>query len=113
MNAKSVTIGVPVTDLEASRRWYERVLELGHPDLEPVDGVVEYKVGRCWLQLSQGRCAASDWVFRIGVDDVRAERDRLLGMGIEVSSIEEVYQVIAVCTFADPDGNQFSLYTDT
>ena len=79
----------------------------------PVDGVVEYKVGRCWLQLSQGRCAASDWVFRIGVDDVRAERDRLLGMGIEVSSIEEVDQVIAFCTFADPDGNQFSLYTET
>jgi catechol 2,3-dioxygenase-like lactoylglutathione lyase family enzyme len=111
VHASSITVGVPVSDLDASRRWYERVLGLARPDLEPVAGVVEYRVGTCWLQLSQGRVADTGWVFRIGVHDVRAERDRLLGLGVQVGRIEEIEDVIAFCTFADPDGNQLSLYS--
>ena len=111
MRATSITVGLPVGDLPAAQRWYERVLDVPAPDLEPVDGVVEFEVGGRWLQLFVGQRAATDWVFRIGVSDVRAERDRLLGLGIDVGPVPEVAGVLAYCVFADPDQNQLSLCT--
>jgi catechol 2,3-dioxygenase-like lactoylglutathione lyase family enzyme len=107
----SVTIGVPVRDLAAARRWYETLLEVDKPDLEPVAGVVEYQVGACWLQLSQDDGGPGGWVFRIGVPNVRAERRRLLDLGIEVDDLIEIDGLIAFCDFRDPDGNVLSVYT--
>jgi catechol 2,3-dioxygenase-like lactoylglutathione lyase family enzyme len=106
-----VTIGVPVRDLAAARRWYETLLEVEAPDLEPVDGVVEYRVGSCWLQLSEDHSGPGGWVFRIGVPDVRAERRRLLELGLDVGDLVEIDTVIAFCDFRDPDGNTLSIYT--
>jgi catechol 2,3-dioxygenase-like lactoylglutathione lyase family enzyme len=109
----SVTIGVPVRDLAAARRWYETLLEADKPDLEPVDGVVEYQVGECWLQLSEDDGGPGGWVFRIGVPDVHAERQRLLELGIDVDDMVEIAGLIAFCDFRDPDGNTLSVYTLT
>lgn len=111
MRATNITIGIPVSDLQAARRWYEKVLDVSEPDLEPVADIVEYQVGACWLQLGLGPVAATGWVFRIGVSDLVGERDRLLAVGVDVDPIEEVEDVLAYCTFSDPDGNQLSLYS--
>ncbi len=46
MRATSITIGIPVSDLQAARRWYEKVLDVSEPDLEPVADIVEYGCGR-------------------------------------------------------------------
>jgi hypothetical protein len=43
----------PVSNLSRSVEWYQQVLELSEPDLEPVDGVVEFRVGPIWLQLGK------------------------------------------------------------
>jgi predicted enzyme related to lactoylglutathione lyase len=111
VEASSVTVGIPVSDLVAARAWYESFLQRDAPGLEPVEGVVEYDVGGCWLQLSVGPTAPTDWILRIGVADVHAERERLVTSGVDVGPIETIEGVIAFCDLRDPDGNQLSLYT--
>jgi catechol 2,3-dioxygenase-like lactoylglutathione lyase family enzyme len=102
----SITVGLPVRDLDAARGWYERVLGRV-ADIEPVPGIVEFEVHPgSWLQLHDG----DQTVFRIGVKDVGAARSRLLQSGIEVGPVERVEGVIAFCEFSDPDGNRLSLY---
>ncbi len=93
-------------DLDVARAWYGRVLgKVTH--IEPAPGILEFEVHPgSWLQLHEGDQA----VFRIGVKDLEAIRDRLVTMGIEVGPIERVEGVIAFCDFSDPDGNHLSLY---
>ena len=94
----SVTIGVSVRDVDAARAWYERVLGKV-ADIEPDPGIVEFEVHPgSWLQLYIG----DRTVFRIGVKDVEAARDRLVTMGIGVGPIERVEGVIAFVEFSDP-----------
>ena len=107
----SVTIGLPVTDLPRARRWYEAVLEVEGPDVEPVEGVVEYQVGGTWLQLGESRERPGGSTLRLGVPDVHAERERLVGLGIGAGSVEVVEGVITFWDLQDPDGNRLSFYT--
>lgn len=111
MRVTSVTIGLPVTDLPRARRWYETVLEVEGPDVEPVEGVVEYRVGGIWLQLGESEERPGGSTVRIGVPDVRAERERLVGLGIGAGPVEVVEGVITYWDLQDPDGNRSSLYT--
>jgi lactoylglutathione lyase len=110
MRATSITVGVPVSDLDGAKRWYEQILGIG-PGIEPVRGIHEYEVSKgCWLQLFEGEPSSSENVFRIGVEDVERERERLLSLGVPVQETERVEGVIAFCDFVDPDGNCLSLY---
>ena len=111
MRCTSVTIGVPVRDLDTACRWYESLLEREGPDLRPAPGIVEYEVGGCWLQLFEGEAGAGGWVLRIGVPELGAERRRLIALGIAAGEVVEIEGVIAFCDLRDPDGNRLSLYT--
>ena len=44
MDVSSAAVGLPVSDLAAAVTWYRQVLELAEPDLQPADGVVEFKI---------------------------------------------------------------------
>ncbi|MFC7624276.1 VOC family protein [Microlunatus sp. GCM10028923] len=112
MKLTGVTVGRSVSDLDRSTRWYERVLELGDPDLRPVETVVEYDLGGTWLQLGQGDPAPGNTVVRFGVPDVRAERTRLINLGIAVDELVDVPGVVAYFEFDDPDGYRLSCYTE-
>jgi predicted enzyme related to lactoylglutathione lyase len=106
----SITAGIPVSNLKTATEWYERLLEKP-PDLEPAPGVREFEVGDgCWLQLTEGRPTESQNVFRLGVRDIEAERERLLGIGVDAGEITRIEGVIAFCDFRDPDRNRISLY---
>ncbi len=117
----SVTVGLPVRDLDAARRWYERVLELDPPHLAPVDGVYEYDLGAVWLQLFTPDAdlpdpgiesgADEETVLRIGVPDVYAEHARLTELGVEVDPVVRVEQVIDFFDLRDLDGHPLSFYT--
>jgi catechol 2,3-dioxygenase-like lactoylglutathione lyase family enzyme len=110
MRATSITIGIPVSDIGEAVRWYQRVLEIDR-GIEPVPGVHESEVfPGCWLQLFQGGTGGSEHVVRVGVEDIDAERRRLLSLGVALADTERVEGVIAFCDFADPDGNRVSLY---
>ena len=52
-----MTVGLPVNDLLRAMRWYQQVFELGEPDLQPADRVLEFQVGPVWLQLSMSPAA--------------------------------------------------------
>ncbi|HJV04616.1 MAG TPA: VOC family protein [Actinomycetota bacterium] len=106
----SVTVGIPVADLEEAIRWYTRLLDAGS-DIEPVEGVVEFEVrDGFWLQLFEGAGGSGEAVIRLGVLDIDAARERLVGIGLEVGEIERIPNVIAFCDLMDPWGNGLSLY---
>jgi catechol 2,3-dioxygenase-like lactoylglutathione lyase family enzyme len=106
----SITVGIPVGELEEATRWYARLLDAG-PDIEPVEGIVEFEVrDGVWLQLFEGSGGSGESVIRLGVPDVDAARERLGGLGFEVGEVERVPGVIAFCDIADPWRNQLSLY---
>lgn len=66
--------------------------------------------GGWWLQVFEGETSSSEHVFRIGVEDIERERDRLLRLGVPVQEIVRAEGVIAFCDFVDPYGNSLSLY---
>src|SRR3954447_21937699 len=111
MEVVSVTVGLPVRDLEAAAEWYRRVLELPRPELAPSEGVVEFAVGFVWLQLFQGETTrtGAQPVTRFGVHDARRHRDRLQALGVAVGPLRHVPGAVDYFDFADPDGNALSL----
>lgn len=114
MNVSGVTVALPVSDLDSAANWYQRVLELSEPDLQPVDGVVEFKIGSLWLQLGEESTARSgaQVVTRFGVDDAGQERQRLERLGIPVGPLEHVPGAVNYFDFQDLDGNMLSMYSE-
>lgn len=114
MDVQSVTVGLPVSDLERAAAWYRRVFALSTPNLAPADGVVEFQLGTIWLQLGEESTSRSGAgvVTRFGVSDATAERERLIGEGVEVGRLEHVPDAVDYFDFLDPDGNRLSLYSE-
>ena len=106
----SITVSVEVGNLQEGTEWYGQLLMAG-PDIEPVEGVLEYKVrSGFWLQISEGGRNSGGAVVRLGVKDLKAECNRLLAAGVPVDEIVQIDGVIAFADFQDPWGNQLSLY---
>jgi hypothetical protein len=81
------------------------------PDIEPVEGIVEFEVREgIWLQLFEGRGGSGKAVLGLGVRNVDAARERLVAMDIPVGEVERIPGVIASCDLTDPWGNRLSLY---
>ena len=114
MDVTTVTVGLPVSDLGRAVEWYRSAFELPVAELEPVYGIVEFRLGPVWLQLSEEPTTRSgaEVVTRIGVTDVAAQRERLLALGFHTSELHHVEGVIDYVNFVDPDGNALSLYTE-
>lgn len=112
MDITSVTVGLPVTDIEASCLWYGAVFERVEPDLEPAEGIAEYEIGGIWIQLVEDDQAEENAVIvRFGVDDVAAQHTRIGALGIDVGPIERVEGAVDWFDVRDPDGNVLSLYS--
>jgi lactoylglutathione lyase len=114
MDVSSAAVGLPVSDLAAAVKWYRQVLELAEPDLQPADGVVEFKVGSLWLQLGEEPTARSgaQVVVRFGVGDAGRERQRLEQLGVAVGPLEHVPEAVNYFDFRDQDGNVLSFYSE-
>ena len=111
MTAVSVTIGIPVSDLQAASRWYEQILDKP-PDIEPVPGIREFEIAGTWIQLDEGQPVRGNWTLRIGVTDLNAERQRLEKLGLKLGETRTVPDVISYFNFYDPDGNRLSCYQE-
>jgi len=112
MDITSVTVGLPVSDIEASCLWYGAVFERTEPDLEPEDGVAEYEVSGIWIQLYVDEQAEENPVsVRFGVDDVAAQHARIGALGIDIGPVECVDGAVDWFDVRDPDGNVLSLFS--
>ena len=114
MDVTTVTLGLPVSNLEGAIEWYRAAFELPAAELEPAYGIVEFRLGPIWLQLSAESTdrSGAQVVTRIGVTDVAAQRERLVALGIEAGPLHHIEGMIDYIEFADPDGNALSLYTE-
>ncbi|WP_430607191.1 hypothetical protein IGJ55_000327 [Enterococcus sp. AZ170] len=110
LNVKSITVGLPVSNLEASACWYEKLL-MSDEKINPVEGVIEYPVGSIWIQLFEEKMNVSENVLRLEVEDLDTEFERLKTLGVIVDeAIEDVPGIIRYVDFSDPDGNKLSFY---
>ncbi|GAB2860777.1 VOC family protein [Nocardioides pacificus] len=113
MDIESVTVGLPVGDLDEAVQWYGRVLGVAAPDLEPAEGVVEFQLGPIWLQLGVEPVerTGAQVVVRLGVADAAAEHARLLELGVDADPVEDVPGAVSYFDFRDPYGNVLSCYS--
>jgi len=106
----SMTVGIQVGDLEQAKAWYGRLLD-ATPDIEPVEGILEYEVhAGFWLQISRGDQSSGGSVVRFGVRDIESARKRLIDNGVVVGEIERIEGIIALLDLRDPWDNQLSFY---
>jgi predicted enzyme related to lactoylglutathione lyase len=113
MKVTSMTVGLPVRNLERSETWYRRVFDLTGESVSPAPGLVEVPLGTIDLQLIEDPAAqpGAENVLRVGVDDAAAEHGRLTELGIAVGPLEHVPGVVDYFDFADPDGNNLGAYS--
>jgi catechol 2,3-dioxygenase-like lactoylglutathione lyase family enzyme len=91
-------------DVERATAFYRDVLGL-EPDFESEQWTT-FRTGACTFALHAGS-EAPDPTFEVA--DAAAERERLLGAGVEVTEIREPVAGLRVFDARDPDGNRFSL----
>ena len=106
-------VEVRIADWAASSRWYADILGL-RPTLEDRDRrflLLEAGSGR--IALKEGPFISDRGAVRLifRVADVAAERDRLVGLGVEVSAISESVEGYREVRLADPDGTPIHLFS--
>ncbi|MGY3777867.1 VOC family protein [Isobaculum melis] len=110
INTKGITVGLPVSNLEVSASWYEKVFMIEEKFI-PVEGVIEYPVGSIWIQLYEEKINVSENVLRFEVENVETEFERLKTLGVITDEVlEDVPDLLKYFEFSDPDGNKLSFY---
>lgn len=111
MKINSVTVGMPVPDLEKSIEWYRKLLG----DIEsfsPVEGIWEICVTPSFtLQLFELECEESS-MKNIGFEstDIEESYRFVSTLGVTVAEIETVPDTVSYFEFSDPFGNLLSFY---
>lgn len=111
-------VPVPVTDIDRAKAFY--VDRLGfHPDVDvtPADGVrvvqltppgshcsIAFVTGFEMVKMSPGILRG----LHLVVADIEQARAELIGRGVEVAPVQDMGGVF-YATFADPDGNTWTL----
>lgn len=111
-------VPVPVTDIDRAKAFYQDSLGF-HVDVDvrPADGVRVVQCtppgSACSITLIKG-LPTLDMPpgtlrgLHLVVADIKAEREKLIGRGVEVSEIEDAGGVL-YAYFSDPDGNTWCL----
>lgn len=111
MKIKSVTIGIPVSDLKKATDWYREIL--GNPEvIHPAPDVSELSLtSTSWLQLFQVETSDSNpTILRFESNDIVASHELALKYGVQVGAIETVPGFVKYFEFYDPFGNSLSFY---
>lgn len=114
MKAETVTVGVPVRDLDLAISWYRSAFELGEPDQIPLDGLAEFDLSAFWFQLAlapelAGRGGIS---VNISVQDASVGRQRFADQGLSVTELQRFEGVIEFFELTDLDGNKIGFVTE-
>jgi predicted enzyme related to lactoylglutathione lyase len=109
LGLRTVGYRVPEDKLEEAKAWYTKAVGVAPYFDQPF--YVGFEVGGFELGLlpdgNQGHGGTRAYW---GTTDIRAEVDRLLGIGATVvEPIQDVGENILVCTLGDPFGNTFGV----
>lgn len=109
MAIEHVLAVVPVTDIDAAREWYERLL--GKPPTNrPMTPLAEWWLtGGGWVQVWQDTERAGTALLNLAVDDLPAQVAELARRGIDCGEIQEVNKGVRLSSVTDPDGNTITL----
>ncbi|WP_415887776.1 VOC family protein [Neptuniibacter sp. QD37_6] len=111
MKINSVTVGIPVPNLEKSIEWYRKLLG----DIEsfsPAEGIWEICVTPSFtLQLFELEAEESS-MKNIGFEstDIEESHKLVTALGVTASEIEIVPDTVSYFEFSDPFGNLLSFY---
>ncbi|BBY30128.1 VOC family protein [Mycolicibacterium sediminis] len=105
MSFEHVLAVVPVSDIEVSGAWYEKLF--GRPaDNNPMPPLVEWQVvPGGWVQVFVDEQRAGHGLVNVAVDDLAAHVDRARSAGLGVGDVEDVNKGVQLATLTDPDGN--------
>ncbi|MBQ0927364.1 VOC family protein [Saccharopolyspora endophytica] len=99
----------PVSDIDVSAAWYERLL--GRPaDARPMDGLADWHVTSSgWVQVFQSPEHAGSTLLNLTVDDLDATIADLADRDITVGEVQSGAQIVRFAAVHDPDGNRITL----
>jgi glyoxylase I family protein len=109
MTFQHVLAVVPVTDLDVSRQWYEKLF--GRPcDNNPMPVLVEWQVvPGGWVQVFVDEARAGSGLQNFAVDDLARHVAEAAERGLAPGEIEGVNKGVELATLTDPDGNLIRL----
>jgi hypothetical protein len=113
-NFTAITFQVRVSDFEEGRKWYEIFLNR-KPDFVPHGDFAEWElIPNAWLQVAKGTPTNGNGPLRIGVSDIKSERERLISeLNVEIEEVQTRDGVPAAwCTFEDLYGNRIGLFQE-
>lgn len=109
MAIEHVLAVVPVSDIDASRRWYATLFGRD-ADNNPMDNLVEWQVvPGGWVQVFIDSDRAGTGLLNIAVDDLDGHRDQLRSQGIDAGPITDAAKGVRLSELHDPDGNVLRL----
>ena len=109
MSIEHVLAVVPVSDLQASSRWYEALF--GRPaDNNPMPTLAEWQVvPGGWVQVFADAERAGSGLLNFAVDDLESHVADLRQRGLEPGDFTDANKGIRLSALTDPDGNTISL----
>ena len=114
MKAETITVGVPVRDLQRAIAWYQSAFELGEPAQIPLEGLVEFDMGAFWLQLAVDpeHAGCGGLSVNISVRDASAEHHSFVDRGLTVTELQRFEGVVEFFELTDLDGNKIGFVTE-
>lgn len=105
MSFEHVLAVVPVSDVEASRQWYEKLIGRA-PDNNPMPVLYEWQVvPGGWVQIWTDTERAGQGLLNLAVADLDADVAAATENGLSPGDIEDVNKGVRLSTLHDPDGN--------
>ena len=108
---RSITVGLPVGDLNEGVAWYRQLIGPAE-EAEPAPGVWEcLLMPSVWLQLfEQDADSPNPSVMRFEAANIQDSHGLAVRLGSDVGEIETVPGVVSYFDFSDPFGNHLSFY---
>ncbi|GGT88184.1 VOC family protein [Streptomyces violascens] len=109
MSFTHVLAVAPVTEMEVSMAWYERLLGRP-PDKRPMPGLADWHIAPSgWVSVLRSPEHAGSTLLNLVVDDLDKAIADLAEWGITAGKIQPGSQNVRFAAVRDPDGNRVTL----
>ena len=100
---------VPVSDIDASRRWYAALFGRD-ADNNPMPSLVEWQVRPgSWVQVFHDDERAGNGLLNVAVDDLEGHIAEIADRGVQAGPITDAAKGVRLSALTDPDGNTLRL----